>query len=359
MGDRRCRNEWRQRLFVEDRQFESCLFANPLKYDNLAAAKQKVGFVEQLAELKAVNAKIKAILPDGYRDCYESILPESMGSAKLAYGPDGRIDWDSMWTHFCDLALAGGPAHRGTLLEPCSSPEMASEEENYRAVVAEIGRGIGLVANLPVILRHLPGWVAVRCTNKGMAAWLLRAIMAENIMTRHDGELLLLPAGPSFRQEKEIKNVITSVAKTCHYWNDHTSDQEQESIAAAIDGGLAGSELLEPAIADEIRTHPSEYETVIEQTERGIAKATGLETTRSRASGWIGVPTQNERMAIWMMRVLIVDNILARREGAMLCVPVCPSFSVNDRVARLVDSVGRAFRLWELQQAMKLQPGLS
>jgi len=30
-----------------------------------------------------------------------------------------------------------------------------------------------------------------------------------------------LPAGPAFRLDKEIKNVITVVAKTHHYWTEH------------------------------------------------------------------------------------------------------------------------------------------
>jgi sirohydrochlorin cobaltochelatase len=34
---------------------------------------------------------------------------------------------------------------------------------------------------------------------------------------------LLLPAGPQFRLEAEIKNVVTAVAKTYHYWKEHMS----------------------------------------------------------------------------------------------------------------------------------------
>jgi sirohydrochlorin cobaltochelatase len=32
---------------------------------------------------------------------------------------------------------------------------------------------------------------------------------------------LLLPAGPQFRLDGEIKNVVTAVAKTYHYWKEH------------------------------------------------------------------------------------------------------------------------------------------
>jgi sirohydrochlorin cobaltochelatase len=33
--------------------------------------------------------------------------------------------------------------------------------------------------------------------------------------------VLFLPAGPTFRLDKEIKNVVTVIAKTHHYWKEH------------------------------------------------------------------------------------------------------------------------------------------
>ena len=65
------------------------------------------------AELAALDAKINALLPPQYQHCYTTVSPNSMGSAGLKYGPDGRVAWDEIWTTFCDLALAGGPPHRG------------------------------------------------------------------------------------------------------------------------------------------------------------------------------------------------------------------------------------------------------
>jgi sirohydrochlorin cobaltochelatase len=50
---------------------------------------------------------------------------------------------------------------------------------------------------------------------------MLRAIVVENVCVRREGSVLFLPAGPAFRMEKEIKNVITVVAKTHHYWTEH------------------------------------------------------------------------------------------------------------------------------------------
>jgi sirohydrochlorin cobaltochelatase len=54
-----------------------------------------------------------------------------------------------------------------------------------------------------------------------MALWMLRAIVVENIFARREGQTLYLPAGPAFRLEGEIKNVITVLAKTYHYWTQH------------------------------------------------------------------------------------------------------------------------------------------
>ena len=173
------------------------------------------------AELKALDAKLKALLPSVYHSCYESVQPVSMGSAELKFGPDGRVAWDQIWTSFCHLALAGGPPHRGTLLEPVSLEEVQAAPEAYQSVTQEIGRGIWLTTELPILPSIAPGWIGVRCQDEEMAAWLVRAIVAENVMARRQDHFLYLPAGPHFRLEKEIKNVITVLAKTCHYWTDH------------------------------------------------------------------------------------------------------------------------------------------
>ena len=68
-----------------------------------------------------------------------------------------------------------------------------------------------------------PGWVGLRCIDEEMALWLLRAIIVENVCVRREGSILFLPAGPTFRLEKEIKNVVTVVAKTYHYCTEHRS----------------------------------------------------------------------------------------------------------------------------------------
>jgi sirohydrochlorin cobaltochelatase len=54
-----------------------------------------------------------------------------------------------------------------------------------------------------------------------MAAWLCATIILENVDARVKGSRLLVPAGPGFVLEDQVKSVITVVAKTHHYWQEH------------------------------------------------------------------------------------------------------------------------------------------
>ena len=40
-------------------------------------------------------------------------------------------------------------------------------------------------------------------------------------------QVVFVPAGPDFALEHEIKNVVTVVAKTVHYWTEHRTAQER------------------------------------------------------------------------------------------------------------------------------------
>ncbi len=176
---------------------------------------------EDEIELQELERRINALLPFEYQGRYESVSPQSMGTAALKTDCEGRVAWDQIWTSFCDLALAGGPPHRGTLLEAVTASDALAEPEKYQAVVAEIERAIRMVTSLPVVTSKTPGWVGVRCQSEEMAVWLMRAIIVENIMVRREGGVLYLPAGPHFTLKREIKNVVTAIAKTVHYWTAH------------------------------------------------------------------------------------------------------------------------------------------
>ncbi|NDJ60248.1 MAG: cation transporter [Chloroflexi bacterium] len=171
------------------------------------------------SEAAAVGGTTLNLLPQRYQISTPSAAP--MGAAALKYDTDGNAAWNEIWTDFCDLALAGGPPHRGSLLEPVSAEVVASDPEGYARVIAEMERGLKMVTGLPVRRDDMPGWIGVECDSEAMALWLLRAIVVENISVRREGQVLYFPAGPHFRLEKEIKNVVTVVAKTNHYWQEH------------------------------------------------------------------------------------------------------------------------------------------
>jgi sirohydrochlorin cobaltochelatase len=148
-----------------------------------------------------------------------------MGSAPFLWREDGRPDWAAMWTDFCDLALYGGPPHRGeeTALHAPVAPVPLSGDE---PMIAEIRRGIWETTGLFAEPAEEPGWVVVTCHSRKMAAWLCASIILENVDARCEEERLFLPASPDFELKDQVKSVITVLAKTNHYWQAHIAAQE-------------------------------------------------------------------------------------------------------------------------------------
>ena len=259
--------------------------------------------------LDGLDSRIKLLLPELYQDSYQTLQPVPMRSAGLKFAPDGRVAWDEMWGSFCDLALAGGPPHKGTLLGPGRDADIDADFDRYDETAEEIARGIRLVTGLRAYVSPDAGWVRVSCPGDAMAGWLLRAITTENVAARRQGAMLDLPASPTFRLEKEIKNVITVMAKTCHYWLGHTPRARQEAIGDLLLTMDRESPLIEPSF------------------EPGQA-------------GWTGIACDDVPSAVWMMRALVVSNVLARREESTLFVPVNPATDPGGRrVAAAVDRV--------------------
>lgn len=152
-----------------------------------------------------------------------------MASAPMRYLPDGQVDWGNMWESFCGLARDGGPPHRGTLLTASAGEDVATER--YQATAAELIRGIAAVSGLRATHGE-PGWLAVSCPSAAMAAWLAEAILAENVAARACGAQLLVPVAAHYTLKGEIKNVITAVAKTTHYWHAHLPAEARDALAA-------------------------------------------------------------------------------------------------------------------------------
>jgi sirohydrochlorin cobaltochelatase len=154
-----------------------------------------------------------------------------MASAPMKYLPDGRVDWGNMWDSFCVLALDGGPPHRGTMLP--ARVEVDPQSEGYRWAAAEICRGIEAVSGLKAAV-DLPGWIAVACHSSSMATWLAEAITQENVQAQARGSLLLVPVAGDYTLTREIKNVITAVAKTTHYWQEHLPSEVKQTLAFQV-----------------------------------------------------------------------------------------------------------------------------
>ncbi len=270
---------------------------------------------DQLA-LADLDARIRAILPEEYRDTYQDVQPVSMGSAGLRYSSDGRVAWDLIWGSFCDLAMAGGPPHKGTLLEPGAPAEVAESRDRYNQVVEEICRGITMTTNLVTHAAPDDGWIRVNCSNEAQSGWLLRAIVMENVAARSEGASLDLPAAPHFFLHKQIKNVVTVAAKTCHYWDGHMSRRQQQEIGGLLSGMSVDTPLITPDLS---RADDRDMQAAMA---RAIETRTGMRASPYRYAGWLGVHCGSVERAVWMMRALVVNNILARREDTTLFVPV-------------------------------------
>jgi sirohydrochlorin cobaltochelatase len=170
-----------------------------------------------------------------------------------------------------------------------------------------------------------------------MAGWLLRAIVMENVAARAEGPLLDLPASPGFRLAKEIKNVITVIAKTCHYWTGHMPWAQQRTIAALFATLAEESPLLEPAFPADGEAPPD------------IALPSALRVSNHRYAGWIGVECPSVRAALWMMRMMVAANILARRESTVLFVPINPVADPGGEI--VAEAIARIHHLGTVKQA--------
>lgn len=285
--------------------------------------------------------RLRILLPDIYQVFDDEVQPRSMGSAGLKFGVDGKVAWDQIWRSFCDLAMAGGPPHRGKLLEAPSLTAAEAQTAAYADVANEICRGISLVTGLCAEPAPTPGWVRLYCTSAGMADWLMRAVVMENVTAVATGLALYLPAGPAFRVEKEVKNVITSVAKTCHYWQDHGSDTKREEIAALLrtmrkERPLVTPSLQSTATAEQLAEFAG-------AAARAIRDATGMQAAQHGYIGWLGVECHEVQAAIWIMRALAVSNVLSRREGTVVFFPLNPEADAEP--AHTIQAMAEVHRL--------------
>jgi sirohydrochlorin cobaltochelatase len=289
--------------------------------------------------LDELHATIALLLPEAYQASYETLQPVPMGSAGLVYDDHGGVAWDRMWDSFCDLAMAGGPPHKGRLLEPATRMAVDAAADRYDEVTWEIRRGITLATDMRASNPAEPGWVEVECYSDAMAAWLVRAIVMENVAATAAGRRLRLPARPDFRLDKEIKNVITVIAKTSHYWLGHILPPQQYAIGQCLAALAETSPVVAPVWMPD-GSDPAAGVTA-DLVER-LRTVPGVGVASPRQAGWLGVACPDVGSAVWMTRALIAMNVLARREGTVLCVPVnIATDPQGERVARAIARVHR------------------
>ncbi len=271
------------------------------------------------AAIQEAEERLQTLLPGIYRGRTGEVQPVSMGAAPLAFDVNGNVEWDRMWGSFCDLAMAGGPPHKGKLLEPGTPESILADPKRYAEVCDEIVRGIDLAARLRAAPSSSPGWLRVHCGSHTMAEWMLRAITMENVSVRLEESAILLPAGPAFRVEKEIKNVITVAAKTIHYWSGHLMRLQKIGIANLFDQINSEAPLLQPAWASD-----AENTDARRRIQSALEDATGLRSTNHGYAQWIGLDCGSVASAITTMRRLVASNILSRREETAIFVPWNP-----------------------------------
>lgn len=278
---------------------------------------------EKSMSLPSLADRLRAILPEQYQECFEELEPVSMGTASLKYDESGNVAWDQIWGSFCNLAMAGGPPHKGTLLEPGAADAVQADAKRYREVVNEACRGIRLVTDLAVDETDSPGWIQLFCHTQTMAEWMVRAIVVENVSARQVGSSVMLPVGPSYRIAKEVKNIVTVVAKTWHYWMFHMSRSQQRAIGNLFLRLNVEFPLLEPTFPG-LDYRPAVHDEVSKKIATLVFSATGLDRADPSYPGWLGLRCASVNSGVWMMRALVASNVLARREDLTLFVPVDP-----------------------------------
>ncbi len=188
--------------------------------------------VDDPSGFRQMKSRIDAILPPRYQGWTDEVSAAPMSAADLVFDNEGAVLWDQIFgvddpnNPYCELALAGGPSHRGELLEAVNGPDCLAEPGKYAAALAECGRGINMITGMSIVESKAPGWIGVQCDNEEMAIWLVRAIIVENVMVRREGDVMYLPVGPHYTLQDQIKSIVTVTAKTWHYWIEHITYQQ-------------------------------------------------------------------------------------------------------------------------------------
>ncbi len=151
-----------------------------------------------------------------------------MASAPFVYDENGNVAWNKMWDSYCNLAIEGGPPHRGDMLNSKGTSNDFNSE-NYKNAVTEIERAFNMI--VPYKHKSLNnGYMQVTLNSEHMAKWFCEIINKENVECQVNNKNIFLPVNDDFTLEKEIKNVVTVLGKAFHYWSKHRNWFEKLTI---------------------------------------------------------------------------------------------------------------------------------
>ena len=130
--------------------------------------------------------------------------------------------------------------------------------------------------------------------------------------------------------------MITVIAKTCHYWLGHMWRAQRHAVSELFEQMNAESPLVKPAISEDASSSDTGIASEIAES---ILRQTGLRSSAHCYAGWLGLECPNVRSAVWMMRMMVGSNVLSRREGTVLFVPVNPAIDPGGQI--VIESVKR------------------
>ena len=233
------------------------------------------------------------------------------------------------------------PAVRRTRAR-CSKPgtpaDIDAEPDRYAEVAEEICRGVMMTTLLDTNVSPVPGWVRVSCLSDAMAGWLLRAIVMENVAARGRRDGARSARGAAFpsreRDQERHHRDREDLALLARAHAARPAARHRQPVRTARQGVTAGR-----TIHDGRRTGGG-------CARRCRQPSTGIPACRRRGqsyAGWLGVDCPSVRSAIWMMRALVAGNVLSRREGTTLFVPV--NRGTDPGGVRVARALARAHRL--------------
>ena len=254
--------------------------------------------------------------------------------------PTARSRGIEIWGSFCDLAMAGGPPHKGALLEP-------GNEGGDRRAVRSLRRGRR--GDLP---RHQDGDRPARVSSPRLPAGSASRVRRRDgrlAAARHrHGERRGSPprrdartAGvrrTSASRRKSRTSSPSSPRPATTGWA--TCPRDQQQAIAELFVTMAGeSPLIEPDLSS-----PDSDERAASWPRASLTDpaSTGLQRSNHRYPGWLGLECPSVRAAVWMMRALVASNVLSRREGTVLFVPVNPA--TDPRGVNVAGAVERVYR---------------